>query len=59
MPSEPPRKFVVEYEVQGFEGKRTAGPYESIGEAELQARDIDGYEGVLYVRILTAPERKL
>jgi hypothetical protein len=48
----------VEYEVEGFEGIQTAGPY---SEAEIQSQrdDIAGYEGVKNVRIVKPEDRTL
>jgi hypothetical protein len=46
------QQWFVEYLVEGFEGVKTAGPYESLAAAEEQAADIAGYEGVTNTRCI-------
>jgi len=43
--------FYVAYQVQGF-GRRTAGPFKTREQANTEAADIGGYEGVSDVRIV-------
>lgn len=53
-PSDSPRWWVV-YEVAGY-GTKKAGPYETLEEAQIQLRDIAGYEGVFNVRLVGQPK---
>jgi len=48
--------YVVKYRVAGFEGERTTEVYATMTEAEMQAADIRGYEGVQYASVESAPE---
>lgn len=50
-------KWFVEYKVAGFPGLQKAGPYGSSSEAQMQAKDIQGYEGVHAVEIVERPEQ--
>ncbi len=43
--------YLVRYKVEGFDGERTSEVYKSLAEAERQADDIRGYEGVLYANV--------
>jgi hypothetical protein len=40
--------YVVKYRVKGFGDEKTSPEYDSLAEAERQADDIRGYEGVEY-----------
>lgn len=51
-------QYYVEYEVTGFDGIKSAGPY-PYDEIQYQRDDIAGYEGVKNVRIITAEQRTL
>ena len=43
--------YVVKYRVAGFDGERTTEVYDSQPEAERQAADIRGYDGVQYADV--------
>lgn len=45
--------YYVNYRVTGFEGGYRAGPYESFADAHLEAKDIEGYEGVYFVQVVS------
>ena len=46
------QQWFVEYLVEGFEGVKVAGPYNSLPEAEEHAADIAGFEGVTQTRCI-------
>lgn len=48
--------YVVKYRIAGFDGERTTEVYATIGEAELQAADIRGFERVQYADVHPADE---
>jgi hypothetical protein len=48
--------YIVKYRIAGFEGERKTEVYTTIGEAERQAADIRGYEGVQYADVHVADE---
>jgi hypothetical protein len=48
--------YVVKYRVAGFNGERTTPVYPTFDEAERQADDIRGYEGVQYASVHVAPD---
>ena len=47
-------KWIVKYEVDGFDGERQAGPY-TLEEAHSHHDDIRGFEGVRNARIAPDP----
>jgi len=50
-------KYVVRYEIEGFPGEKTSGPYETMVEAQAQAADIRSFEGVMYARVYPHEEK--
>jgi hypothetical protein len=49
--------WYISYKVEGFPGTQFSGPY-PIEDLGFQRQDIEGYEGVSGVRILSAEEYK-
>jgi hypothetical protein len=49
------QSYFVEYEVDGFQGVKQAGPYQG-QEAEDHMLDIKGYDGVRNVKLVPVDE---
>ena len=47
--------WIVKYRITGIEGEKATQEYASLAEAEYQAHDIRGYEGVEYAVVSEGP----